>query len=85
MAPSVVGPYVVARTYGLAVIRSWYVAMTEVTAVSVIVPEIFVSNATGIRLTTPRIRFMRNSITGAKIKDLRKGMVGLGEGSHIMA
>ena len=41
MAPSVDRPYAIDGTYGLAVIRCWYVAMTEVTLVSVFLPQYF--------------------------------------------
>jgi len=41
LAPSVDRPYAIDGTYGLAVIRCWYVAMTEVTLVSVFVPLCF--------------------------------------------
>jgi len=36
-APGVDRPYAIKGTYGLAVIRCWYVAMTEVTLVSLFV------------------------------------------------
>jgi len=54
LAPSVDRPYAIGGTYGLAVIRCWYVAMTEVALVSVFVPQYFkyllqTEHNTGIR------------------------------------
>jgi hypothetical protein len=39
--PSVARPYAIDGTDGLAVIRCWYVAMADVTVVSVFVPVYF--------------------------------------------
>jgi len=67
-------PYVVDGTCGLAVIRCWYAAMTEVTLASVIVPKYFTQTQHSENITQETVDVRRYSIAGANLERLLIGV-----------
>jgi hypothetical protein len=59
LAPSVGRPYFVAGTYGLAAIRCWYVAMSDVKLASVVVHKVFCKF---LLEPTPLVQHQRNPL-----------------------